>query len=392
LSATEQKLAILNITERLQASFNLSEGSILQVALFNLGEVDFLFITIHHLAVDGVSWRILLEDLQTAYQQLSDRKTISLPPKTTSFKQWSKKLIEYSHSVELQQELPFWLDQLSKQFSRSRRKPRRCTARSLRPLPIDFPGGINTVASSKTVTVALSVEETTILLKQVPAACRTKINDVLLTALVLAFDQWTGNSSLLVDLESHGREAIFDDVDLSRTVGWFTAVFPVWLELSTKELGEALKAVKEQLRRIPNQGIGYGILRYLSQKSQLSCVPQAEVSFNYLGQFDQSFDENSLFALAKESFGSPHSLRGSRSYLLEIDGFVADGQLQVGWTYSEALHQRITIEQLAESFLEKLRSLLCCEAETYTPSDFPLVQLTQEELDAVFEQVEFVGV
>jgi non-ribosomal peptide synthase protein (TIGR01720 family) len=240
--------------------------------------------------------------------------------------------------------------------------------------------------------VMLGVEETTILLKEIPAACRTQINDVLLTALVLAFAEWTGNPSLLVDLESHGREAIFDDIDLSRTVGWFTAVFPVCLTAAKKELGEALKAVKELLRRIPNGGIGYGILRYLSKESQLSFLPQAEVSFNYLGQFDQSFDDNSLFTLAKESFGSPQSPRGSRSYLLEIDGFVSDGRLQVGWTYSEALHQQTTIAKLAENFIEKLRSLLSCEIESYTPSDFPLVQLTQEELDNVFEQIEFAGV
>jgi len=172
----------------------------------------------------------------------------------------------------------------------------------------------------------------------------------------------------------------------------------VFLEIENHAApGEALQAVKEQLRLIPNRGIGYGLLRYLSEQSeiiqQLQLLPQPEVSFNYLGQIDGSFSPTSMFGLAEESTGSPYSLEDNRAYLLEIDGLIADGQLQMVWKYSAQMYKRSTINSLAQSFAEKLRSLIIhcqsSEAGGYTPSDFPLVNLSQEELDAALGKVEF---
>jgi thioester reductase-like protein/non-ribosomal peptide synthase protein (TIGR01720 family) len=360
VSETEQESAISDAAAELQTSLNLSSGPLVRVALFDLGasKPSRLLIIIHHLAVDGVSWRILLEDLQTAYQQLSQGEAIQLPPKTTSFKHWAERLHEYAQSAELQQELDYWLAESRQQIVH---------------LPIDFPEVNNTVAEASTVSVTLSREETQALLQAVPAAYQTQINEVLLAALMQAFAQWTGERSLLVDLEGHGREAIFDDVDLSRTVGWFTTIFPVLLDIEeASSLGDVLKAVKEQLRRIPNRGIGYGVLRYLSKSLQLH-PPKAEIRFNYLGQTDQVFQESSLFKPAQESCGVRRSLRGNRSYLLDINGIVADGQLQLDWTYSNAVHHQATIERLADSFMKALRELInCCqslEAKGYAPSD-----------------------
>ncbi|BAS60156.1 amino acid adenylation domain-containing protein (plasmid) [Leptolyngbya boryana NIES-2135] len=384
LSTAEQAIAIEQAATQLQASLNLSDGSIVRVAWFDLGlhRASRLLIVIHHLAVDGVSWRVLLEDLQTIYQQLRDVQPIKLPAKTTSFKRWAEQLVNYAQSESLQQEQSFWLTQLQKPIP---------------PLPVDFPGGTNTVAQARTVTVTLNSAETQTLLQDVPAAYSTQINDVLLTALVQAFAAWTGKPSLLVELEGHGREDMIEGVDVSRTVGWFTAVFPVLLELDSRvDSAQALKAVKEQLRQIPNRGVGYGLLRYLNSgeiAESLRKLPQAEVSFNYLGQFDRSFAASSLFGLAQESSGSCHGLQDRRSHLFEIDGMITDGQLQMVWTYSEALHHPATVEGLAQRFLEKLRSLIChCQspdAKGYTPSDFPLAELSQDELDAVFATVEF---
>ncbi|HAA29713.1 MAG TPA: hypothetical protein DCE56_20975, partial [Cyanobacteria bacterium UBA8553] len=163
--------------------------------------------------------------------------------------------------------------------------------------------------------------------------------------------------------EGHGREDLFQDIDLSRTVGWFTSIFPVFLDLGdTSHPGEALYTIKEQLRSIPNRGIGYGVLRYLSHNQaiaeQLQALPQAEIRFNYLGQSDSVLSESSLFKIAQESSGSSCSLRGRRRYLLDVSGIVIEGKLKLDWTYSENLHRRATIEGLAETFVEALRSLL----------------------------------
>lgn len=354
----------------------------MRVALFNLGaeQPGRLLLIIHHLAVDGVSWRILLSDLQTAYQQLERGEAIHLPPKTTSFKQWAERLRQYAHSAALQQDLEYWIAEPRLQIA---------------PLPVDFPRGSNTMAQARTVSVSLSVEETQALLQEVPAVYQTQINDVLLTALVKAFEHWTGQRSLLIELEGHGREEIFNDVNLSRAVGWFTALFPVLLELGeTSSLGEALKSIKEQLRSIPQRGIGYGLLRYLSTevaKAQLQALPQAKITFNYLGQSDQVFSQSSLFAPAQESSGPARSPRGNRSSLIEINGIVAGGQLRLNWTYSKAIHRQVTIESLAQSFLEALRELithcLSPNAGGYTPSDFPQMQFSQEELDELLGEL-----
>jgi len=380
LPPEEREAAFQTAATQLQASLNLSEGPLLRAALFDLGkhQPNRLLLTIHHLAVDGVSWRILIEDFQTAYGQISRDETVALPPKTTSFKQWAERLHEWARSPELQAEFDYW-------FALSHQPTSR--------LPIDFPTAANLVASEKTVSVALSVEETKLLLQEVPAAYRTQINDVLLTALGQAFERWTGNNSLLLDLEGHGREDIFEGVDLSRTIGWFTAVFPVLLNLEKpSDLGAAIKSVKEQLRAVPNRGIGCGVLRYLNPEmaKNLHELPQAEVSFNYLGQFDQVLPQSSLLMLSSEPSGPIRSRRGNRRYLLEINGFIASSKLQLDWTYSENIHRRESIENLATGFIESLRSLIqYCQspdADGCTPSDFAEFkwsQWGQDDLDNI---------
>ncbi|GAX45370.1 non-ribosomal peptide synthase [Tolypothrix sp. NIES-4075] len=388
LPKEEQAAAITAIATKLQASLNLSTGPLFQVALFDLGsdQPSRLFWAIHHLVVDGVSWRILIEDFQTAYWQLCQGKTIQLPPKTTSFQQWSHRLQEYANSSsELRSELDYWLT----------------TARqTVKPIPRDFSHGDNTQATACSVSVSLGVEETQVLLQQVPAVYQTQINDILLTALTQTFAQWTGENSLLIDLEGHGREELFEDVDLSRTVGWFTSIFPVNLSLENPKVpGKALMSIKEQLRAIPNRGIGYGVLDYLSREEeiteQLSSLPQAEVIFNYLGQFDQVLPESSLFSLAQESIGSAQSLNSKRTHLLEINSSITQGRLQVKWTYSQKLHRQTTVEALAHGFIEALRSLIAhCQspdAGSFTPSDFAEFQQSQwnqDDLDAITEAIE----
>lgn len=370
------------ISAQLQASLNLTEGPLFKIALFDLGanQPSRLLWVIHHLVVDGVSWRILIEDFQTIYQQICQGKALHLPPKTTSFQQWSNYLQNYAQLPALSSEIEYWLT----------------IEHQLKPIPLDFLGGNNLEETASTMSVSLSVEETQILLQEMPAVYQTQINDVLLTALVQTFTQWTGETSLLVDLEGHGREELFEDVDLSRTVGWFTTIFPIYLSLENPSdpPGKALKSIKEQLRAIPNRGIGYGVLRYLSGEQEIrqrfSCLPKTEVIFNYLGQFDQILLESSLFSLAKESSGSSHSLQSKRTHLLEISGGIYQGNLEIRWTYSNKLHRQTTVELLAQKFIEAVRSLIAhCQspdAGGFTPSDFADFQQSQwdqTDLDAI---------
>ncbi len=386
LPQAEQSKAIELKADEIQRSLNLADGPLLRVVLFNLGKSSpgRLLIVIHHLAVDGISWRILLEDLSEAYKQLDSENNIQLPVKTTSFKDWAIRLQNYAGTQELHSELDYWLH--SMRFA-------------VAPLPLDSPAvaSQNTVGSSRIVTVSLSVERTRTLLQDVPVAYNTQINDVLLTALVQSFAEWTGYDSLLIELEGHGREDLFEDIDLSRTVGWFTSIFPFCLKLGgLHHPGEALKSVKEQLRRIPKRGIGYGILRYLSHDAtihkQLKMLPQAQVSFNYLGQFDQTHLAPLGWKYAQESSGSIHSPKGQRRHLLNVNGSVIESRLQLEWKYSSAFHHQATVENLAKNYVKVLEAIIdhCIskEAGGYTPSDFPEVDLSQEALDELLAEIE----
>ncbi|MEQ9237079.1 SDR family NAD(P)-dependent oxidoreductase [Coleofasciculus sp. E2-BRE-01] len=404
LSPGLQEQAFEAAASELQGSFNLGSEPLVRVAFFDLGEdkPNRLLFIIHHLLVDVGSWRILLEDLETAYQQLSQGQAIQLAPKTTSFKQWAERLTEYAQSTELQREQVYWLAASREWVS---------------PLPVDDPGGDNIVASVQTVSVTLSVEETQTLLETVSAAYRVQIEDVLLAALAQAFAKWTGvrsallprgdakgerssaSLSLLVDLEGNGRDVIFDRVDVSRTVGWFTTIAPVLLNIGEEAPPqEALKQVKEQLRNFPNQGIGYGALRYLNEDEiiteQLRSLPEAEILFLYLGQLDQTLPESSLFEMSQQFSGSTCSPRGKRSHLFEINGSIAQSQLRVDWSYSENVYRRETVEGLSQEFVGVLRSLITsCQSssvENYTPSDFAQFkssQWNQADLDNILAAI-----
>jgi non-ribosomal peptide synthase protein (TIGR01720 family) len=267
------------------------------------------------------------------------------------------------------------------------------------PLPIDVEDGrlLNTEDSACTFRVALDAEETRALLQDVPRVYHTQINDVLMTALALALRHWTDQGLLLVDLEGHGRDAIFKGADVTRTVGWFTTIYPVLLELDAGwGVGEALKRIKEQLRRLPGRGFSYGLLRYLHQdlkiRERLRQMPRAEVSFLYLGQLDEeALRESTPFVPASESRGPTVSPRATRSHLLMISGFVAACKLQLDWTYSVNVHRAATVAQLAESYLQSLRDIVrhCSEAPagSFTPSDFPAAELSQEELDQLIQDL-----
>jgi len=379
---SERSGALQSAVRRLQSSLDIYDGPLIRVAHFAMGDgaTDRLLIIVNHLAVDGVSWRIILEDLQTAYRQLREGVECRLPAKTTSLQQWVRRLTEYAESDDLRMERSYWDSLVG------------CPQVAL---PTDMPDGdaVNTVASSEKVSVSLSTAETQSLLQDVPKAYRTQVNDVLLTALARVFTQWSRMSSMLVALEAHGRESLFKDMDLSRTVGWFTSLCPVVLDLENKSRpGEALMAIKEQLRRVPNHGIGYGILRYLGRHESLA-VLRPQVSFNYLGQFDRVVSESAMLRPAPESAGPTRSPRARRPHLIAVDCVVTGGSLKAHWVYSRKVHGRETIEKLAGDFVAALQELIShCQdpdAGGLAVSDFPLLDIEQSDLDAAIDEVEF---
>ena len=382
LSYGEQVDEIERVTSSLHTTLNIVEGKLLCLAYFDLGHDrnNRLLFIIHHLAVDGLSWLILLEDLQSAYTQLKKGESVVFPAKTTSYKQWASSLSEYAKSPASRNEWNFWLNQ---------------TPVEPALLPHDIsPGGTNTKNSTQTVTESLDQEKTQSLLHDVPGVYNTQINDVLLTALLHSLSEWIHSDKIWITLEGHGREDIIDGVNLSRTVGWFTTLFPVVLKHPGQtDIGQKLKMVKEQLRGIPNHGIGYGIQRYLGctdrafEHSRPNSSPQ--ILFNYLGQIDLMLDDSSMFSLDRELVLS-RCPEGQRNYLLEINAFIFNNELMVNWDFSTNIHKEATIRKLALRFGESLRSIIshCTSSSTksYTPSDFPDAAVDQQELDDIIAE------
>lgn len=373
----ERTESLKGLTAEVHASLDLTKGPLLRIVKFHSGEAfdDLLLIVIHHLCTDVVSWHILLEDLQNVYKSLCKGEPPLLPAKTSSYQEWAKHLALMADSPDILQEYEYWLN----------------SCPSVPELPLDYPKGINLQGSARTIDVFLDPTATQILLHGELEAYRLQIEDVLLTAVAHAFCRWTGYPRLLVDVENHGRYET-SGIDLSRTVGWFTSVFPILLDIGQSNKPEhSLRAIKEQLRRVPRRGLGYGLLRYLNQNKEhaekLRSFPKPQVCFNYVGQLDQAFFRPSLFAGTSELEVSPYSPRGVRLHLLELIGRVSKGQMHFSFRYNESLHRQDTIERLSQDFLSSLRSIAAyCLVETsngLTPSDFPDAALNQQELDSL---------
>ncbi|TBV02400.1 non-ribosomal peptide synthase/polyketide synthase, partial [Stutzerimonas kirkiae] len=369
-------MELQQVVDEAQRSLNLEQGYLLRAVLLDLPDNrQRLLLVVHHLVVDGVSWRVLLEDLQQAYQALATGQPVKLPAKTNSFKAWAEHLKTYAGGSALRQELDYWHSQLQG-INES--------------LPCDRPDGGRQLKHVAYAATRLNKDQTQKLLQQAPQAYRTQVNDLLLTALARVIGRWTGRSDVLVRLEGHGREDLFEDIDLTRTVGWFTSMYPVRLS-AQEDVSASVKGIKEQLRSIPNKGIGYGLLRYLGSsdaREMLKQLPQGEIVFNYLGQFDGSFDtEAGLFAPAREGSGTTQSQDSPLGSLLALNGQVYKGELSLSWTFSREVFDELTVKRLADEYAEELEVLIehCCDESNrgVTPSDFPLAKLGQEQLDSL---------
>ncbi|MGW2619583.1 amino acid adenylation domain-containing protein [Streptomyces sp. NPDC001500] len=343
--------------DEVQQGMDLASGPLLRAALFDLGagRGQRLLLAVHHLAVDGVSWRILLQDLADTYRSLAAGERPVLPLKTTSYQAWSARLQHYASTPAATGELGHWT------------RPRTSSS-----IPRDR-SGENTNASYDAVTVALDGEETAALLRDVPRTFGARINDVLLTAVAQAVKAWTGGSSALVAMEGHGREDLFDDVDLSRTVGWFTSIFPVELRLPAGSgPAECLASVGEQLAGVPHHGVGYGILRHLGTEEtrrRLRDAALPEISFNYLGQFDPDVPGLGRLADAAEPHGRSVDPDGRRAHLIDIAASVQGDRMSLSVAYSTNVHERQTAEKLVEGVAAALRSLVRAQRERAAAGD-----------------------
>ena len=374
---------------RIQRGICLETGPLVKLGLFKTSEGDHLLIVVHHLVIDGVSWRILLEDFNTGYTQSLNGEDLQLPLKTDSFKSWSESLNRYAAALpvennrEFRSQLEYW-------------KGVEAAAATSLPRGRDVPPERRKIKYARTVGLELTEAETDALLKNVNHAYNTEINDILLTALGMALREWTGGPGTLIHLEGHGRESLVEGSDIGRTVGWFTSQFPFLLDTGENgQMPEPLIRVKDALRQVPYRGAGYGIFKYLVSPRYMDGIVfhrEPEVCFNYLGQFLQETRRGeAVFEASTQKTGDPLSPESAVIYPLDVRGLVVGGRLKLSFVFD----YRYTVEKI-EALRNRCKGHLSAiidhcsgkEGTQRTVSDFSTGDLDDEEMVDIFDELE----
>ncbi|WP_266599266.1 non-ribosomal peptide synthetase [Streptomyces sp. NBC_01214] len=387
--------------ERAWRRLSPESGTMVQAVWFDAGAArpGKLLLALHHLVVDGVSWRILLPDLREAWQELSSGRIPRLAPVGTSFRRWTEHLLHEAGRPERLAELDRWVEVLAAPGA---------------PLGKPLDPARDVAATVRRVTLTLPSTDTEPLLTRVPAAFNAGVEDVLLIAMALAVTDWRrrrggADGPVLIGLEGHGRQEIIEGVDLSRTVGWFTSLHPVRLEpgaVDWRELwdggpvaGRVAKRIKEQLR-VPDSGLGYGLLHHLNAESRkvLAELAKPRIGFNYLGRFavtdggspvdDWSVAPEGEFLTDGQDADLP------APFELELNAVTVDRpggpELVATWSWPEAVLGEEDVRELAQGWFRALDALVrhadTSQSGGYTPSDLALAALDQDEIDLLEDE------
>src|SRR5215204_899529 len=373
---------LTNKANKYQRNLNITRGELIRMVLFNTPASETknrLLIVIHHLAVDGISWRVLLEDLEILLTEIKNGKSGGPGNKSSSYRQWFEALKQFGESNTLLSQKRYW----------------EKTTGIYRPVTTDtnYNGRVR-VKDIGHQLVTVESSNTQVLLHEVPRVYHTEINDLLLSALAKTLCNWQRTDSIVIGLEGHGREQIAEGLDISRTVGWFTSMYPVLLDLRTaKGPGETIKEVKEQLRQVPDKGLGFGVLKYLKKDEKYVSRQQWDIIFNYFGQLDNVVENGKWLSAASESRGVGMSEKHEVNELISINAMIRNGQLVLDWGYSKLHFTEETILTLTNEYKSNLELLIAhCIAggrsgTTFTPSDYGLgSETTNTELDAFLDE------
>jgi len=330
---------------KLQSGLDLKSGDVCRWLLVRDEHSDRLYWVMHHLIVDGISWRILTNDFEMSLSAICNNRAVEIDNKTSSYQSWASKLYEYANSEEIQIQKDWWIQQLLMDSS---------------VLPFDDTSAKRRLeADTAIIEISLSVSDTENLLHRSNQCYQTSINDLLLSALSIALDTWANTQNLRVYMEGHGREELFEDIDLSQTVGWFTTLFPVNVTRINGDIGQQILHIKQTLESIPNKGLGYGVLRYLTQDEELldllEEIPEPDLVFNYLGQMDeQAGNQVDELRVEMSTAGGTVSGKRQRMHALGVNGYVKDGVLRFNVDYHREQFRPSTISNFTKYFRSAL--------------------------------------
>ncbi len=369
LSGSEQQERIISIADKVKSSFNIENGLLFKGCLFDLGGASKkLLLTAHHLVIDAVSWRIILEDFDSLLKSSEVNEEFNLPQKTSSYKEWYEALKSFSKSLTVE-EIKYWSDIRKYEFL----------------FPVDNIKEKSPLEKCVTLSEKLSSEETRLLLSRANIAYNTETRDLLIVALSLAVKKYTDENNIVIEVEGHGREEIFDKVDVTRTVGWFTSIYPIAVEVYGEELEKNIKSIKEQLRRVPNKGIGYGVLKYMSE--QIDDTEQRHIRFNYLGD-TTGVSKNEYFSLTDAHISNDSAPENHLTSIIDINVIIIGGCLKVTFIYSKCEFKAESMKSFIRLYMNTISRVIdhCSRKEkrSFTPSDYDTIDLTQDELDSLF--------
>ncbi|MCW5515229.1 condensation domain-containing protein [Muriicola sp. Z0-33] len=366
----EQDKEVRNQLIAHQTAFDMSNGGLFRCVFFEGGKAgeNRIFLIGHHLVTDMVSWNILQNDFRQLLRQQQQREHLELENKIATIKDWSEQLSELRSSADINKEVSYWQSQVC--------------AQDLFPPDTESQQSIFEESSIHVLKWVLNENDTSFLMQEANELYNTKTEDLLITALVATICSWEEIKEFCFLMERHGRTAELLSADVSNTVGWFTSFFPVRIDLNSDgDIGEQIKGVKERIRNIPNNGIGYGVLKYLSDGQQLQGNPP--LVFNYLGnKKSTNLPGEIIFTPRPEDIRHPSS---ERNYSIEINAFISEGQLHLNWSFAADKYKPDTMENLTAEFEANIKNIIeyCKNKDSgeYTPSDFPEANISQEDLD-----------
>jgi non-ribosomal peptide synthase protein (TIGR01720 family) len=353
-----------NICNEIRRSLHIQNGLLMKMAIIRKpGEKEFLFITAHHLIMDGISWRIFLEDFHRAYIAIEAGNAPGLPPKTASFKDWSAFVNELSASPAMEEERGYWKEMQTTAFR----------------LPVDLHPGVKATKAVRSAAIRIDRETTAFLLKDAHKPYNTDVPILLNCALVLTLNKWTGSTEFVIEQESHGRPP--DGLNVSRTIGWFTSIYPLKLEYK-EEKDLLIRSVKEKMRKVSHNGIGYAICTSPQHPPE-----PTDIRLNYLGEFGAELN-NTLFIFVPDANGTEFDPQNAPTAKLEFNAMVIGGDFQLEIIYASALFNEFTIGELAQRFSKNLTDILSYleneDEQHFTPSDFSAAALDEDELKLLF--------
>ncbi|WP_392384187.1 amino acid adenylation domain-containing protein [Marinomonas primoryensis] len=364
--------------QRAQLSLNIEQGSIFKAVLLTSEAGNKLFLVIHHLVVDGVSWRIILDDLQLIYRQFKQGLPLVLEEKTASYQQWGQWLTSDRVMSSVESERPYWQKSLS-------------DLAAVPPIPKD--GAAHNKGQRGEKLLTLTVEQTQALLKDTQQAYGTEVQELLLSALLLGLDEWRKTreqysddyAPLSLTLETHGRDGLDGHLEVSQTLGWFTSNYPLVLNAERGEIGDLICAVKEKIRAVPNKGMGYGLLKWFSPEQLDHREVSPEILFNYFGQLDQMMDADSAFSFSSQATGEDGSFDHMQSYAIALNGRVKNDQLSFDFNFDLTALSPAAVSDMIDAITRALQQIIehCSarDAVRLTPADVPLANVKQQDLD-----------